>query len=91
MRFYYRVAIPEWLKQIPRIDIVHFEILAATEGVKLWSHKLKGKKFIVNCDNEAVVTVINSGRARDPLLQKYMRELAFVSATAVLSQGLPYF
>lgn len=36
--------------------------------------------ILVQCDNEASVIFLNSGRARDPVLQSYLRELEFIAA-----------
>ena len=42
---------------------------------------LKGKKLLIFCDNEASVTVINSGSTKDSFMQNCLRELCFVEAT----------
>ena len=57
------------------------ELLTVIVACKVWRRKLRGKRLVVNCDNQVTVTVINSGRARAPFLQSCLRELAFVAAT----------
>ena len=36
--------------------------------------------MVVNCDNEAVVNVLNYGRSRDLFLQAAMREVCYLAA-----------
>ncbi len=36
---------------------------------------------MVRCDNQALVTVMNSGQSNDEFLQSCLRELCYVSAT----------
>ncbi len=40
-------------------------------AVKLWGHCLEGKRILLYCDNEATVTVVNSGRCRDSVMLAY--------------------
>ena len=47
--------------------------------IKTWKDKFAGKSVVFQCDNEAVVTVINSGRARNPELLQWLRELVFLA------------
>ena len=49
-------------------------------ALKLWGHLLEGKKFIMKCDNVTTVSVVNSGRAKEPFLQSCAREIAFVAS-----------
>ena len=58
--------------------IVHLELLAIIVGLKTWSTKLRTKRFVVKCDNIAVVHIINKGSSHDPLLQKLLREFIYV-------------
>jgi hypothetical protein len=50
-------------------------------AVQIWGKKLKGKTLLIFCDNEASVTVINSGSTKDSFMQNCLRELCFVEAT----------
>lgn len=56
------------------------EMLSVIICLKLWGSDFKGKRIQVFCDNNAVCTVINSGRSRCEILQDCLRELAFLSA-----------
>ena len=49
--------------------------------MKVWGHKWAGKCVVIHCDNQAVVTVLNSGRTRDPVLATITRNIALISAT----------
>ena len=57
------------------------ELFTVVIAVKLWSEQLKGKILRVECDNEALVCTVNSGRTRDKFMLKCLRELAWVTAT----------
>jgi len=49
-------------------------------AVKFWASKLHWRKFIFSCDNEAAVTVVNSGSSKDPFMQRCLRQLWFTVA-----------
>ena len=65
---YFYAAIPKELQENKNCSIVHFELIALVIGVWLWAKDLEGHRFMVNCDNEAVVKVINKGATRDSIL-----------------------
>ena len=46
----------------------------------IWGRQWKGAMVCDHCDNAAVVAVINSGRAKDPLLAHQLRALFYVCA-----------
>ena len=50
-------------------NIAILEIWAVMVGLKLWAHKLKGKYFWIHEDNEAVASVLNTGKAKEEELQ----------------------
>ena len=50
-----------------------------TIALKLLGSKIKGLKFIINCDNQTTVSVINSGRAQDSFLQACAREVVILA------------
>ena len=49
-------------------------------AVKFWSTALQHQRFLVSCDNEGAVTVINSGSIKDPFMLRCLRQLWFTSA-----------
>ena len=61
-------------------NIAELEIRAVVVALKIWGPKLEGQYFWVHVDNEAVATVLNSGAARDPMLQGALREVAMMAA-----------
>lgn len=63
------------LLEFPHIH--HRELLALIIAVRLWCHAWAGKRLRVYCDNVAVVQALNSGRVKDPLLARGLRELWF--------------
>ena len=60
--------------------IAHKELWAILVACKIWVQEFTGSTLMVECDNIAVVQVLNTGRSRDELLQTLIRELMFVTA-----------
>ena len=50
------------------INIVHLEMVNILLAVKVFAQAWYTRNVLVKCDNMAVVTVLRSGRARDPSL-----------------------
>ena len=53
-------------------------MIALLVGLKLSCTYLTGKYFWIHVDSEAVATILNTGRSRDPLLQQCFREVALL-------------
>ena len=62
------------------LDINCLELLAIVVAVKLWGHKWKSQRILLNCDNMTSVTVMNSGATRHLFLQLCLREINFLAA-----------
>ena len=78
-REFFHFVFPDWvLAQQHHINVL--ELVVLTVAVKLWGEDLLGMKVQVKCDNEATVSVVNTGRSRDPVMLAWLRELAFESA-----------
>ena len=77
---YFKSKIPQWWVGT-QLEIANLELWALIIALKLWCAELKGTKFVVACDNESVVMVLNSGYSRNMWLQRGMREVAFLLAT----------
>ena len=72
-RFYFHTEFPQYVFQWDRyVHIAHLEMLAIIIGIKVWGGILAGKRFVIACDNQVVVTIINQSRSRNSLLQKLM-------------------
>lgn len=56
------------------------ELLTVVVSLKLWGDRIRGKKVHFHCDNSASVQCVNTGRAKDPFMQKCLREIAFLAA-----------
>ena len=61
-------------------NIAILEIWAVMVGLKLWAHKLKGKYFWIHVDNEAVASVLNTGKTKEEELQNALREVVLIAA-----------
>ena len=77
---YIRDRIPEELLKIQELNIAHFELMAVLVGLRTWGERFKGKQFCIQCDNKAVVEVINRGSAKDKWLQTLLRLFAYQCA-----------
>ena len=77
---YFAFTFPDDLKDAVN-GINQLEAIAIIITLKLWSHKLKGCKFVIKCDNQTTVSVVNSGRAKEAFLQSCAREIAFLACT----------
>ena len=62
------------------LHINALELLSIIVATKVWGRHWAGKRIVVQCDNEASVSVINTGRSRDPFLQACLRELVLIAA-----------
>ena len=56
------------------------ELIPIMIAVMIWGHKWQGYNVVVNCDNEAVVTVLGSWYSREPHLMHMLRVLFFTEA-----------
>ena len=74
---YFHMRVPcRWLG----VNIAYLELWAIIVALKVWGPRLKGIRFTVKCDNEAVVAVLSHGRSRDMFLQAGMWEVAWLLA-----------
>ena len=76
---YFHKEFPEFILN-KTLHINALELLSIVICAKIWGPKWKGKEVIFNCDNLTSVTVLNSGRSRDPFLQQCLREICFLAA-----------
>ena len=49
-------------------------------AMRLFSAQWAGKKVLIRCNNDTVVSVLNSGKARDPFLAASARNIWYISA-----------
>ena len=72
---YVAVKFPASIRQL-NYTIVHLEMLAILVSLRLWATSLKGKRFVLNCDNMACVEIIKNGITREANLQNLLRHIA---------------
>ena len=63
-------------------SIVHLEMINILLSIRLFQAQWAGRKVLIKCDNEAVVTVLRSGRARDPFLGACARNIWYAGSLA---------
>ena len=69
---YFRVEFPKDFSE-RHLKITHLEMWAVIVAVRLWGSELTGKIIRIRSDNEAVTTIINTGRSYDLRLQAQLR------------------
>ena len=74
---YYHSVFPPSMRDLP---IHALEMMAVLIGVRIWGHLCTGMKVQIYCDNEAAVSVINSGKTKDEFMGSCIRELWLVVA-----------
>ncbi len=62
------------------LHINALELLTIVLCIKVWGDSWKSQRILVYCDNEASVTVLNSGKTKDSFLQACVREICFLAA-----------
>ena len=77
---FYSMRLPEFILQ-ENHHITRLEMLNIVVATKLWRNQWRHSTVRIYCDNEACVSVINTGRARDPFLLRCARDIWLVSAT----------
>ena len=78
--FFFHTPFPDTVMTSFGHDINTLELLAIMVALKLWRDRLRGKRFLLHCDNANSVTAVNSGRSRVPGMQACLREIWFLSA-----------
>ena len=73
---YYRVSFPIQILT-EKTKIHHLELWTVILAVRVWGRNMTGKIIRIKSDNEAVTQIINTGRSKDLLLQKLLRELTW--------------
>ena len=68
----YAIHIPQYCK---KFSIVHLEMLNILVAVRVWGKYWKNQRILIKCDNQAVVSVLNLGRAQDLTLAAIARNI----------------
>jgi hypothetical protein len=71
---YFHSAFPDEIKS-QDLPIHQLEMLAVLVGVRIWGSHCRGQMVQIYCDNESVVSVINSSKTRDQFMATCLREL----------------
>ena len=77
--FVYHLPIPQGFMNW---SIVQLEMVNILLAVRLFQAHWAGRKILIKCDNEAVVSVLRSGRTKDPHLGACARNIWYVCALA---------
>ena len=71
----------EWPASWIKLHITIKELLPVVVGVAMWGSKWRGKTIICNCDNAAVVAILNSGSSKDERAMQLLRSLFLFMAS----------
>ena len=77
---YFHAKFPKDIIKNYSVRINELESLALVVALKIWSHKYTNKSFLMYCDNQTTVDVVNSGRAKNEFAQACLREIAYLTA-----------
>ena len=75
--FVYHLPIPRGFRNW---TIVHLEMVNILMALRLFAKLWSTKKILVQCDNQAVVTVLRSGKTRDAFLAASARNIWYLTA-----------
>ena len=72
----------EYPQEVLQVDhcIAHLELLNVVVAIKVWGRQWSGTRVCVYCDNTNACIAIQTGRSRDPFMQRCARELFLLSA-----------
>ena len=76
---YFHAGFPPFISQ-QTLNISSLELLTIVVALKLWGARWAGLRITVRCDNEAAVTVVNTGRCRNPFMNSCLREICYFAA-----------
>jgi hypothetical protein len=76
---YFHAVFPSFIQDL-HLHINSLELLTIVVSLKMWGKDFMGKKIVVYCDNEASVTVLNTGFSRDMLMQSCLSEICYLAA-----------
>ena len=79
----------EWPPSFKTVAIAPKELVPIVMSCVVWGRAWKGQSVHVHSDNEAVVSVVNSGYSKDPLLMHLIRCLFFVLAAWDIASHIP--
>ena len=69
-----------WDQASQHFQIAIKELIPVLTATVIWGRKWKGCSVVVNCDNEAVVVILNSRYSKDVHLMHMLRTLFFIEA-----------
>ena len=77
---YYHYEYPDFILQEAH-HISHLEMLNIVIAAKLFHKEWQGHTIEVRCDNSSAISVLQTGRGRDPFLLTCAREVWYICAT----------
>ena len=57
------------------LNIAYPELINILVALKVWHIKWAGLSVVIKCDNQAVVSVLTTGKIRDHIIAKYVRNI----------------
>lgn len=57
-----------------------FEILAVYIALQLWRQDIVNKRIQLFCDNQSVISILNTGKGKDKLMLQFARQIAMLCA-----------
>ena len=57
------------------LNIAYTELVNILVALKVWHVQWEGSSLLIRCDNQAVVSVLTTGKTREPVMAKYTRNI----------------
>lgn len=70
---------PQSIQLLEEANIQTLEMFALMVGVVLFAHKLRGRRVIIFCDNQAVVHMVNNGSSHCRTCMRFIRRITLES------------
>ena len=74
---YFHASFPKFITRQNNVHINELELLTVMVAVKIWANKGRDLAFLMYCDNETTVNVINKGAASNEFAQSCLREICY--------------
>ena len=75
---YFHAVFPLFVSE-QNLAIGSLELLSIVVALKLWGTRWTGPRLTVSCDNEAAVSVLNTGRCRNSFVNSCLHEICYFS------------
>ena len=77
---YFHAHFPDFILSSDNVGINELELVGIMIAIKMWGYLVANQNFLVQCDNQIAVRVLNTGAARNIFTQAVLREICYITA-----------